>query len=247
MQKYKVAIIGYGRFGALMYKVLNNSNKFEACVVSSRTLEDSIAQIDLTEAIETCDLVIPSVPISEFANWIDKIGKMVQQDSKLVICDVCSVKTHPVEVMQAKLPQNVGILATHPMWGPDSTQNGTQLAGLKFIYQIIRDNGNPVIAEFIQLWDDLKQEMIELSPVEHDLQAAYTHAFAFLIGKLGMRLEVKRNKISTKGFEGILYNQIAVENDTSQLFRDMFTYNPYAKEMLQRFQMESVKIYQELY
>ena len=50
-----------------------------------------------------------------------------------------------------------------------------------------------------------------------------------------MLLDVRRNDISTKGFEGVLYNQEAVENDTGQLFDDMMTFNPYAKEMFEKF------------
>ena len=37
-----------------------------------------------------------------------------------VIVDVCSVKEYPVQWMRELLPANVSILATHPMFGPDS-------------------------------------------------------------------------------------------------------------------------------
>jgi prephenate dehydrogenase len=246
-KKYKVAIIGFGRFGALMHKILSEKWQAEVVVVSSRKLTE-VKQMSLTDATRFADLIIPAVPISQFSEWISKIAfELNDTHHPAVVVDVCSVKTWPAQVMMDRLAREVGIIATHPMWGPDSTKNGTELADLKFIYKVLRNNGTPVIDDFIQFWRDSGQEVIELDPVKHDQQAAYTHAFAFLIGKLGMRLKVRSNNISTKGFSGILYNQTAVENDTGQLFEDMFTYNPFAKEMLQQFQVETLKIYQELY
>jgi prephenate dehydrogenase len=94
---------------------------------------------------------------------------------------------------------------------------------------------------------ELSLEVIEMTPEEHDKQAAYTHAFAFLIGKIGMKMDVRKNQISTKGFEaGVLYNQEAVESDTPELFNDMHNYNKYGGEMRENVGKALSKIEEEL-
>lgn len=221
----------------------------ELFAVSSKELED-VSTVNLKECLEFSDMIIPAVPISAFESKIVEIGDILREDfvnSNLAICDVCSVKVFPNKVMKDVLPISVSILNTHPMWGPDSTKNGQTLKDLKFIYHIERNHDSEIIQEFIEFWRKLGQEVISMTPDEHDKQAAYTHAYAFLIGKLGMLLNVRRNDISTKGFEGVLYNQEAVENDTSELFNDMFTYNPYAKEMTEQFISSAISIRKSLY
>jgi prephenate dehydrogenase len=229
-------------------KKINNAyqrKQVELVVVSSRKL-DGVKQQSLSEAIVGADMLIPTMPISQFAESMDQLVSLADLNPDLIVLDVCSVKLHPAEVMRTKLPKTWGIVATHPMWGPDSTEAGTKLADLKFIYKILRHNGSVLIDVFINFWSDLGQEVIEMTPDEHDRQAAYTHAFAFLIGKIGINMSVRQNQISTKGFNGILYNQTAVENDSGDLFTDMFTYNDYAREMLTRFKQALGNIEEQL-
>ena len=228
MFKPTIGIIGNGRFGSLIFNTFKKSDIFEVRIFSRRENPDGLNFFSLKEVCE-CDIVIPAVPISAFENQIKSIRKLLKPSTLLV--DVCSVKTHPVKVMLRNLPEDIDILATHPMFGPDSTRNGETFQKLKFIWAKVRIKNNELADQFLALWKDLGCELIELSPEEHDKQAAYTHAFAFLIGKIGMKMNVRRNSISTKGFEGILYNQTAVENDTGQLFEDMMKFNPFAEEM----------------
>ena len=43
-----------------------------------------------------------------------------------LVIDVCSVKEYPVRLMKELLPERVSILATHPMFGPDSAAHALQ-------------------------------------------------------------------------------------------------------------------------
>lgn len=185
------------------------------------------------ETVVSANIIIPCVPISAFEAQIKSISPMLQNGSLLI--DVCSVNVHPAKIMRTYTPKTINLLSTHPMFGPDSTKNGTTFKGLKFIHSNVRIKNHKLRDVFIHFWEKLGCNMIEMTPDEHDSQAAYTHAFAFLIGKIGIALMVRKNRISTKGFEKLLYNQEAVENDTGQLFEDMMQYNPYAKQMRQEF------------
>ena len=41
-----------------------------------------------------------------------------------LVLDVGSVKVEPVAIMKELLPETVGIVGTHPLFGPQSAQNG---------------------------------------------------------------------------------------------------------------------------
>ena len=226
--KTTIGIIGNGRFGHLLFETFKKFEAFDVKIFSRRETPDQKTFFTLDEVCKS-DIVIPCVPISSIEEQIKQITGLLGKNTLVV--DVCSVKMHPVEVMKGNLPGNIDILATHPMFGPDSTKNGETFQDLKFIWAKVRIKNEERCKKFLNFWKDLGCELIELSPEEHDRQAAYTHAFAFLIGKIGIKMNVRRNNISTKGFEGILYNQTAVENDTSQLFEDMMKFNPFTKNM----------------
>ena len=249
--KYKVGIIGNGRFGDNLYKTFErNKDKVDLePFIYSRSIDlNSKSEIINSKRFvslkEICsyDIIIPTVPISVFEKQILEIKDLIPETSLVV--DVCSVSIHPAKVIQDNI--SCDLLSTHPMFGPDSTKDATFFDGLKFIHHSLRIKNEQRVKDFLGFWKDLGCELIELTPEEHDKQAAYTHAYAFLIGKIGIMLEVRRNDISTKGFEGVLYNQEAVENDTGQLFNDMLTYNPFAKEMFEKFGSAYTKIGNDL-
>ncbi len=238
--KYTVGIIGNGRFGDMLYKTFDRFGKNDFKVnMFSRSYDHNNAKVKsknskrFSSLDEVCssDIIIPAVPISVFEKQIIDIKGLVPETSLVV--DVCSVSVHPAKVMLKNL--KCDLLSTHPMFGPDSSKDATDFKDLKFIHHPLKVTNQEKEDAFLSFWKELGCDMRQLTPEEHDKQAAYTHAYAFLIGKIGIMMEVRRNDISTKGFEGVLYNQEAVENDTSTLFNDMFTYNPFAKEMVSRF------------
>jgi prephenate dehydrogenase len=239
----KIGIIGNGRFGYLVATTLKSRTNEIVKIYSRGQEQDNINFFSLNEVC-SCDIIIPCVPISEFEKVVKTIASLLKPGS--LIIDVCSVKVHPEKVLLENISDGIDILSTHPMFGPDSTQNGTTFKNLKFIFWKTRIQNEERFNKIFNFLKSLGLEMLEIAPDEHDRQAAYTHAFAFLIGKVGIKIDVRRNDISTKGFEGILYNQLAVENDTSQLFNDMMTFNPYTKQMRQKVSQSLIEIEHDL-
>lgn len=264
MQKITIGIIGSGRFGNLLFQTFKNHFENSEILLYSRNENNRLRCNSQTqefkdkfitlEDVVSCNIVIPAVPISKFEETVKSISKFLKPGSLVV--DVCSVSIHPAEVLLTNISKDIDILSTHPMFGPDSTKNGTTFEGLKFIFKELRISNHPDLPKadqagelskrFLNFWRKLGCDMVELTPDEHDRQAAFTHAFAFLIGKIGILMNVRKNNISTKGFEGLLYNQLAVENDTSELFNDMMKYNPYVKEMIADFKAAFGKIEKDI-
>jgi len=244
-QTVRVGIIGFGRFGKLVAQILKS--KFEnvhILVFSRRRRGPGIDRgIEFASLDEVCDsdVVIPCVPISSFEEVIKSIGGKIKSGALLL--DVCSVKVHPVEVMAKYIPADVEILATHPVFGPDSAKRG--LKGLKIVLCQVRISPER-LAKVKQSCHDIGLEVIEMSPAEHDELIAFSLAYIHLVGRIGEKMNIKNTAVNSKGFAQLLKVQGYVVNDTFQLFKDMQNFNPYAKKMREQFHRALAEIEKEL-
>ncbi len=219
-QKIQIGIIGYGRFGKLVERQLKKQSLATKIVIVHSSKARNLAQL------VDCDVVIPSVPISQFESVIKNISTTLKPGA--LVIDVCSVKTYPVAVMKKYLPPEVHIIASHPLFGPDSAKNG--MDGLKIALWNV-NSPKSLFARVKQYCKKIGLKVIEISPDEHDRAMAYPQTYTHLVGRIGQQIGLKKTKIDTKGFEQTLKIQKYVVNDTWQLFHDMQTYNAYAREM----------------
>jgi prephenate dehydrogenase len=227
-----IGIVGYGRFGKLAARYL--SVDFPVRVYDpAATIQDAVSsgtQLVPLEVASRCKVVILAVPISRLQHVLNQVRPYLVPDSLVV--DVCSVKEFPVRWMQERLPSSVEILATHPMFGPDSAAESLQ--GRKIVlcpvritaprYQAVRSY---LIAKGLVA--------IESDPSLHDRQIAISLALTHFIGRSLAGMGAKPQDIDTEGYTRLLRILEVVENDTWQLFEDMHRFNPYAQEARRRF------------
>lgn len=226
-QKISIGIIGYGRFGKTMYNIFKKHMPNANVYVYSRSAEiDNKKFYDIEQVCKT-DWLFPCVPISVMQDNLKNIKKYL--NGKTIVIDVCSVKVKPVQWMKSILKGH-HIIATHPMFGPDSTVNGKYLYNVNMMMcNISADKKRYEI--FKSFWVSLGTNVVEIIPQEHDKYAAYTICYNHLIGRIGEKIGIKNTPIDTKGFK-VIYDALTyVVNDTWQLFVDMQNYNPYAKKM----------------
>lgn len=230
MKHLKVGLIGFGRFGKILIKLLNQHfPQIEVLVSSSQKqlqLPSGAKPVSLKKASQ-CSVVIPCVPISAFKSVIIKIAPLLKPNS--LVIDICSVKTHPVNVMKKHLPQNVNILATHPMWGPDSAKHSLQ--NLTTVLCPIR-LPKTQLTIIKQGLEKLGQNVLIISPQKHDRLIAKSQAITHLFGRINQKLNIKPTLIDTQDFKQLLRIQTFVVNDSWQLFLDMFRFNPHALKTL---------------
>ncbi len=222
-----IGIIGFGRFGKLAARYL--AEELDV-VVYHRT--DKSAEITRAGAraasLETVcrqDIVIPCVPISVFQEILQDIAPLLRPDALVV--DVCSVKEYPVRLMTDILPQTVSILATHPMFGPDSASN--TLAGGKICLCEVRI-AKKKYRNIKAYLESKGLVVVEATPQEHDEQIATSLSLTHFIGRTLSEYGAKQLDIDTEGYKRLLHILEVVERDTWQLFLDMHHYNGYAKE-----------------
>jgi len=222
-----VGIVGFGRFGKLTSKYL--SQDVDVFVYDSGNNASEIAAtgaraVSLAKACSQ-DILILSVPISVFKKKLIEIVPFLKKGA--VVIDVCSVKVYPVKLMNVILPKHVSILASHPMFGPDSASDS--LEGRKIVLCKVRIQKK--LYRKIESYLSSKGLLtIEATPEEHDEQIAVSLALTHFIGRSLSAFGAKPKKIDTEGYQRLLHVLEVVENDTWQLFEDMNRYNPFAKK-----------------
>jgi prephenate dehydrogenase len=238
-----IGIIGFGRFGKLIARYL--AEDFEVWVYNRTDKSTQIGKCDarIASLKEVCrqKVVILCVPISTLQEVLVDIGPLLKEGT--VVVDVCSVKVYPVRWMQAALPETVSILATHPIFGPDSAANS--LKGHKIFLSPVRID--KAIYQKIKTYLTSKElVLIESTQEDHDEQIAVSMALTHYIGRSLSAFGTVPLCIDSEGYKRLLHILEVVENDTWQLFHDMHHYNPYAQEKRAAFMQAMQKIDDQL-
>ena len=234
-----IGIIGFGRFGKLAAYYL--AQDFDVFV---HTRADKTAEIARTGArsgslAEVCrqDIVIPCVPISVFKGFLKTIAPLIKPDGLIV--DVCSVKEYPIRWMNQIMPNTVSILATHPMFGPDSASDSLNGRKICLCKVKISEKRYRKIRRYLA---SKGLVVVEATAKEHDEQIASSLALTHLIGRTLSESGATPLDIDTEGYKRLLHILEVVERDTWQLFVDMHHYNSYARKK----RVEFMKVMQNI-
>jgi prephenate dehydrogenase len=141
------------------------------------------------------------------------------------------VKTVPVKVMREGLPPHVEILATHPLFGPQSATDG--IRGLKIAVCLVRGRRGFRAAAFMR--KTLGLDVIVTTPEAHDREAATVQGLTHLIAKVLVSMEPLPTRMMTRSFELLMQAVGMVRRDAPEVFQAIEQLNPYAAGVRQRF------------
>ncbi len=237
-----VGIIGFGDFGQFLFMLAKERfPSVEVKVYSSRKETDGKEFFSLEEVCAT-DLVILCVPIAAFEATVEKIAPLLGTNT--IVCDVATVKKHTVSVLQEeKIPRYI---ATHPMFGPYSyAKHGNSLKDLRIA---VCDStiGEAEINSVLTFLGSAGLKVLKLTGDEHDRLVAETLFLTHLVGQTVSKGGFKRTSIDTVSF-GFLMDAVESVAHDEALFRDVYRYNPYCKEVLTRYEQAEKKIVSSLH
>lgn len=233
----QVGVYGLGRFGFFWAELLSRDFQVKAFSRDTARPCPRGAERVSEEEVCDCDVLFLCCSISAFEEVITRIGPKLKPGA--LVADTCSVKVYPAALMERKLPPGVDILATHPMFGPDSVGKG--IAGLPLVYHPVRLSGEKD-AFWRAYFSGLGLAVIGMSPEEHDRQAAGTQGVTHFIGRVLDDMKLKSNPIGTVGYKSLLAIIEQTCNDPWQLFLDLQQYNPYTGEMRKKLKSSLEKI-----
>ncbi|NNM54888.1 MAG: prephenate dehydrogenase/arogenate dehydrogenase family protein [Spirochaetales bacterium] len=222
-----VGVYGLGRFGRFWASLLAKRHQVTVYNRSpGREVPPGVRQASLEELMANNDTVFLCCAISAMEPVLNELCPLARPGQ--VIADTCSVKVVPARQMLSILPPEVSLLATHPMFGPDSARQG--LNGLPLVLHNLRGAW-----ESFSFWKrDFSEQglsVIDMTPDEHDKAAAYTQGVTHFIGRVLSDMHLTDHPIATQGYKKLLDIVQQTCNDPFQLFLDLQTYNPYTSEM----------------
>ncbi len=222
----RVGVYGLGRFGSFWAKCLAERHEvFGYSRNPERSAPAEVARVNEDEILE-CEALFLCVSISAMEEVVRDIAGRVAKGT--VVLDTCSVKVHPVGVMQRWFSEGVEIIGTHPMFGPDSGKDG--VAGLPLVFCPVRA-GPDVCSYWKNEFSGMGLRVHELTAEGHDREAAFTQGITHFMGRVLDDLRLAPSSIGTKGYEKLLEIIEQTCNDPFQLFVDLQRYNPYTEEM----------------
>lgn len=220
-----IGLIGYGRFGRILTTILEQGYELSIYDPYSNDVPEKYLCSQLGDVCAQ-SMVFVAVPIRDFLNVVKDIQPHIGE--RTTVIDVCSVKKYPADVMETHLPPHAGIICSHPMFGPDSY---SQYREQKIVMHPLRDNYSK--------YDSLKGyfkshsiRIVEMTPEEHDRQAAVSQGITHFIGRVLEKAGVKSTEINTLGFTDLLAVIEQTCNDSLELFKDLQRFNPYTNETI---------------
>lgn len=220
-----IGIIGFGAFGQLAAKMLEQQTNIVVTDLVDRSKEAKKIGVEFVtlDKAAACDTLIIATPISSMSSVLDSIIPHLQKGA--LVLDVCSVKKKPADLMLEKLPKDVEIIATHPLFGPQSTNTGKNIV----ICPIrVKEQTLLKVLDFLNT-EGLK--VITCTPEEHDLEMAKSQAVCHFLGRALSQLGVTKGKFSTSSFSHLIESVNMVKDDSFELFCDLQNENPFAAEI----------------
>jgi prephenate dehydrogenase len=240
----QVGIIGFGVFGRFMAGQLVPHTRVVVSSGRASAVEVAAAGAELVSFEEAagCEVIIPCVPVQNMEEVLGRLAKVVRPGALVV--DVASVKVAPVEMMKRLLPESCELLATHPLFGPQS--GGAGISGLKMVTLPVRISNERYVEARRFLGEQLGLKLIEMSPEEHDREMAYVQALTFYLGRALNKLPAPDSPLATKTYGHLLEIRDIVAGDSPQLFESIQRFNPYAAETRARLRETLEKVEGEL-
>jgi prephenate dehydrogenase len=238
-----IGIIGFGQMGRFMASHFGQHNIVYVYDPAPNIKAGSFPHGVIFSEIERaagCEIVFLFPGIEQFSECCHSIRPHLRPGAIVIEC--CSVMIFPVTEMLEILPQNVELIACHPLFGPQSGRES--IAGLKVVLAPIRTSMLTLVST---LFEQIGVEIVLLSPEEHDQAMARTQALEQLIGKILMKMGIESEIVDVPGYKKLLELKNMLEEDSEHLFFSLQRRNPFAKETVRRFEQTLKTIILSIY
>ncbi len=196
---------------------------------------------DLPALVQTCQVIVVSVPIADTLEVIRQIGPYVAEDGLLM--DLTSVKRAPLtEMMKWSRAQVVG---AHPLFGPEGPGGdrgrvvlcpGRGEEGMAWVTALFERAGIGVLLMDADTHDRL---MGMIQGVQHFVTLSLT----LTLCRSGLDLETV-NQCATTTFRPVLDRIFAMTNQSPHLFQSLLMDNDYAVPFMEAYLKSAGELHQ---
>lgn len=236
-KKTKVGIVGWGNFSRFIAPILAEYVEvyIYTRVGAGAELNISLSkqnkiQVGTEEVLQDLDYFVFSVPLDSLEEACKRFKKLLSP--KTVLVDVTSVKVKPVQILKKYFINNK-ILATHPIFGPQSGKNG--VIGLPIVLSNISLDQKKYTVVKTFLAKKIGLLVIEKTPDEHDREIAYIQGLSHFIGRALKIMNITDYDIATKSYRQLIGLTELLKDDSFELYKTIQKGNPYTKKIRKQF------------
>ena len=238
----RLGLVGFGQFGQLAARLLKDHFEIVATDVTPAAEAAARAmgvRFAALEEVAACEIVVVAAPVPAMRSVFTAIAPHLKPGA--LVADVGSVKMLPAQWMAEILPAHVDIVATHPLFGPQSAREG--LKGLRFVVCPIRGDRHERVAAFGR---SLGLTVTVTTAEEHDREMAYVQALTHLIGRSLVNIGIPDEQLKTPSYQHLLELCGLIGADTFELFTAIQTQNPFAPEVARAFVQQAQSLLDEV-
>ncbi len=231
----RVCIIGFGQFGAFMYKYLVKYFNFVYVYDPYVSVKnDSINFINKEDIInKKIDIIIFAVPFPALKDICIELSNLIKINT--LIIDVISVKVLPIKIFKKYFPNNP-ILGTHPIFGPQSGKKGINGLSIVLTQVSFTSNQYDLVKNFLKT--KLQLIILEKTPEEHDKEMAYVQGISHFIGRALKNMPISNFDTATYSYKQLLHLVNLLKDDSFELFKTIENSNPFVKGVRDSFLKE---------
>lgn len=238
-----VGIIGFGAFGHLLAEIL--SSHVETVLVNDKqAIKTSIKGVTVSDfqTVASAPLVIIATDLSGIEPVCTQLKPYVS--SQTIVMDICSVKEKPQEILQRVLGDACRVVATHPLFGPQSVEEN---GGVKGLAMAVCPNGRDPLPEIHELFKHkIGLKMLSMTAEDHDKDMAWVHGLTFFVGRTLLNMQPPKSVLTTQYYQKLL-DLVELEKQHSEaLFATIQQGNRYVSDIRQKFTRQTQKIASEL-
>jgi prephenate dehydrogenase len=228
-----IGIIGAGRFGMFWGEALSKFYPVRFYDPDDTRRQKMPAEGEWVD-LETCmqqSFIFLTIPISEIAEFLRSHAAKIRPGS--IILDCASVKIRVADWFSRYVPEDVYYALSHPLFGPDSAKSGLKDHRITLMPGKIPFERYQKLVKIFS--GQLHLQVINLNPEEHDRLMAYNLSLIHLLGRTCHGMELQRVSLMMDSLKKLTGISRVVMNDSTQLFRDFFRFNPYSLEVCRNF------------
>jgi prephenate dehydrogenase len=237
-----VSLFGYGHFGVFLHGLAQRYAPELTLKIHSRSRANEGEPFVSLEEAAACDAAILTVPIAAYKATLERIKPHLRPET--VIVDVATVKTYTSKMIRSVVGDQP-FIATHPMFGPESyAKRGGDVTGFRIVVTEtnLDDEARRAVLQRLR---GLGFSVIETDSDTHDKDLAETLFLTHYVGQVIARGGFERTDIDTVSFGYLMDAVDSVRHDTG-LFEDVFRFNPYCRQVVERFDKSETQVKEQL-
>ena len=242
----KIGVVGFDNFGQCLAKHLSVKHQVSCMDPNQDKTREAkklgveyYSNFEMSRFFSGLDIVVLAVPLIELEDTVNTLP-IEDLKGKLVV-ETCVMNKHPKSILLKAFGSypEIDLLSSHLMFS--ATPGGTEdpyvgpssCDGRPVVYEKVRITDVPRCGRFLQIFEEARCQLVEMTAEQHDDTVADAEFMAHLTGRLLLDKQLlPHTPVVSKEYAALCDVAEMTSGDSFDLFFGMFKYNDRARSHL---------------